>query len=549
MFYKGILFDLDDTIYDYKNCNQKALHCVIHYIINNNEKIKDYNLIKNTYNNISSKLKYELSNTASCHNKSIYIKHLLEELNIDLSLFSILTKIYWENFYDNMKCFDGIKEFILWNKKLGIKIGILSDYETEYQLIKLEKLDLLKYIDCIITSEEIGIEKPSFQMFYRILDKMKLNSYDVIMIGDNHEKDIKGSNNLKMLSYLFDKNNEKYFVNLHNNFNNIYNELIILKKISKYCGERFDLVQAGGGNISIKVEDLMFIKSSGYNLSTIDENNGYVVIDNKILLKDIQNYSVKEVTNYNFIGNKRASIETYMHSILKKYTVHLHPIQINKVLIATDAISIIKEIYPKSLIIEYLTPGIKVCNKIKEIYNDENVIFLINHGIIITSNNINEIYQIIHDVLEKFELYQKINFDKYKYTNKISNIINETFNINNISYLIQDELINTYFIQKTELFTKNITLPDTLIYCGIKILFGIENIQIYKKLYDESPKIIIENNSIYINSHSLSKCKEIEEVFKANLIVLDTKYEKNYLSNHEICFLNNWDSEKYRKLL
>ena len=68
------------------------------------------------------------------------------------------------------------------------------------------------------------------------------------------------------------------------------------------------------------------------------------------------------------------------------------------------------------------------------------------------------------------------------------------------------------------------------------------------------PKIIVisKDNNIYITSHSLNKCKEIEEVLKANLFILDSEgkeREKNYLSMEEICFLNNWDAEKYRKLL
>ena len=463
----------------------------------------------------------------------------------------MLNDIYWSAFYEHLQCFDEVKEFIIWNKKIGVKIGILTDYETEYQLIKLEKLGLLNYIDCIVTSEEVGIEKPSIQMFYTILQKMNLNSTDVIMIGDSYEKDIQGAKNAKIVSYWFHTKNPEFenFTLLHSKFNSIYNELIIFKSISKYCGERFDLAQAGGGNTSVKIGGLMFIKASGYNLTNVDEVNGYVVVDNTKLLNDIYQGTIQDVTQYNFIGNKRGSIETFMHSILKKYTIHLHPIQMNRILISSDAIQFIKKIYPGALIIEYLTPGIKVCNKIKEKYNNENVIFLLNHGIIVTSDDIDEVYRILNDVLIKFETYQQINFDKYKFTNIISKSINSRFNISNVSYLCQDEVINKYFTQNMELFKQDSSFPDALIYCGVKNLFGLNNLDEYKKKYNDSPKIIIENSEIYINSHSLTKCKEIEDVLKSNLLILDSNFEKNYLSIDEICFLNNWDAEKYRKLL
>ena len=551
MFYKGIIFDLDDTLYDYNKTNKHATEIIIKYIIENNNTYKNFEYILEVYNNISNKLKYELKNTASSHNKSIYFKHLIEELMLSYSLFTKVNNLYWESFYSSMSCFEGVEDFLHWNKKNGIKIGILTDYETEYQIKKLEQMNLLKYVDCIVTSEEVGIEKPSVNMFSNILRKMDLTYNEVIMIGDNYDKDIKGALEVNIKGYWFNKNNSHYFnfKELYSNFNLINNELVNFKNISKYCGERFDLVQAGGGNTSVKVNNLMFIKASGYNLTNIDTFNGYVVIDNELLLNDIHNNSVREVTKYNYIGNKRASIETFMHSILKKYTIHLHPVQINRVLISSNATDIIKQIYPSGLIIEYLTPGIKVSNQIMNVYNNENVIFLLNHGIIITGDSINEIYEIVNDVLHTFESYQKISYDKYKFTNEISKTINSTFGIDNISYLCQDEIIREYLNNKYHLFKEKITFPDSLIYCGVKILFGINNILQYKELYDEYPKVIIENSYIYINSHSLTKCKEIEEVLKSNLIILDSDFQKVYLSNEEICFLNNWDAEKYRKNL
>ena len=87
MFYKGIILDLDDTLYDYKKSNENAVQIVINYVIDNNTKYKDYDYIRTIYDNISSKLKYELASTASSHNKSIYFKHLIEELKLDYSLF------------------------------------------------------------------------------------------------------------------------------------------------------------------------------------------------------------------------------------------------------------------------------------------------------------------------------------------------------------------------------------------------------------------------------------------------------------------------------
>ena len=560
MFYKGIIFDLDNTIYNYDILHENSLKYIFNLIVKQFNISED--LLVLNYKAISNNLKYELKSTASSHNKYIYFKQLLEYFKLPISLSDNYNDMYWEYFLDNIICFAGVKEFIIWNKNNGIKIAILTDYETIYQIKKLKKLELLDYIDIIITSEEVGIEKPSMHMFQTILNKLNLKSSEVIMIGDNYSKDIIGAINMNIFSYWFNKNNkfcDKYiefnsFVDLHQNFIKMHKELIKFKNISKYCGERFDLVQAGGGNTSFKINDWLFIKASGYNLTNISLNDGYSVINNNKLINDINiGDCMMDVINYNVIGNNRGSIETYMHAILKKYTIHLHPIQVNQILITKNARDIINDLFPDSLFLEYITPGIKVCNEIKKKYNNECVIFLKNHGIIITTDNYDKIYEILKNVINKCEylVCKTFNLKKYKFTNKISNYINSYFDLDNVSLLYEDLIVCEYLINKKYLFKEAITFPDALIYCGASILFLddlLENeLQEYKNKYNQAPNIIIINNNIYICGNSLNKCKDIGDVLKSNLMILDSEYKKNYLDQDEIFFLNNWDAEKIRR--
>jgi len=553
MFYKNIIFDLDNTLYNYDICHTVAMNAVYYNI---SSEISRENFLK-MYDDIDKSHKILTVNTASSHNKLIKFKQLFEMLsikNIDSA-----NNIYWNAFYSNMKLNTGVLEFLEWNKKLGINIGILTDYETKYQLEKIHKLDIYNYINCIVTSEEIGCEKPSVHAFNYILMKMNANRNETIMIGDNFEKDIVGAINANIYAFhitnLFEINKQytKFidFKELYSLFLNIYNELNKLQNISKYCGGRFDLVQAGGGNTSVKFDKFMFIKASGYNLTDININKGYVCINNKQLLNDLSNNKLKKkITDYNVLGKLRGSIETYMHSILKKYTVHLHPIQVNKILILKNSKNLIKKLFPESLIIDYFTPGIKVYNEIQKYYSGEEIIFLDNHGLIITTDEYSNIKIILNNIIDKCESYNMFDSSKYKLTNKISDYIFENYKINIITYLSQDILIKNYIEHNIDLFKENITFPDALIYCGIKPVIGnIEDIDEYYQSYKELPKILIMDNFLFIAANSLKKCREIEDVLKANLLILDTIEKKQYLSQDEICFLNNWDAEKYRQQL
>jgi hypothetical protein len=48
-------------------------------------------------------------------------------------------------------------------------------------------------------------------------------------------------------------------------------------------------------------------------------------------------------------------------------------------------------------------------------------------------------------------------------------------------------------------------------------------------------------------SHSIAKCREIEEVLLSKLLISQNNQNKTFLSSDEICFLMNWDAEKYRQ--
>ena len=114
----------------------------------------------------------------------------------------------------------------------------------------------------------------------------------------------------------------------------------------------------------------MIIKTSGFILGNTTVDNGYCYLD----------------LNGNIINGGTPSMETYFHLFTKKYTVHLHfiPIIINNLKLDNFELN--------HQIIDYYPPGELLANKIKEKYNSKlDIIFLKNHGIILTSNNINEL--------------------------------------------------------------------------------------------------------------------------------------------------------------
>jgi putative hydrolase of the HAD superfamily len=84
-------------------------------------------------------------------------------------------------------------------RAISNKIGIVSNETTTLQSMKLAAMDPdWKCFDFIVTSEELGHEKPARVMFTRALELADAKVEDCIFIGDNYECDILGASALGM---------------------------------------------------------------------------------------------------------------------------------------------------------------------------------------------------------------------------------------------------------------------------------------------------------------------------------------------------------------
>jgi putative hydrolase of the HAD superfamily len=128
---------------------------------------------------------------------------MFEELDItnNFELAKNYNEIYWNIFINNMNLDNEALLFLQKCQNLKINICIVTDMTAIIQIKKLQKLNVVKYIKYLVTSEEVGIEKPNHKIFQTALNKLNLSSQEVIMIGDNEEKDIKGAQFLGIKSY------------------------------------------------------------------------------------------------------------------------------------------------------------------------------------------------------------------------------------------------------------------------------------------------------------------------------------------------------------
>ncbi len=205
---KGLLLDLDDTLYHYEPVHKRAFDACAQVAETNYQIPKDK--FKSLWKIARDKVHTDVHGQGASHSRLLYLQKLYElysgKTNAEFAL--EMEELYWTVFLNEMSFRNGVEAFLQKAKERGIKMAIVTDLTAQIQLQKWQKLELHRYIDFMISSEEAGIEKPAPYIFELALQKLQLQTNEVVMIGDNATKDIAGAQALQIKAYQVNEKTE-----------------------------------------------------------------------------------------------------------------------------------------------------------------------------------------------------------------------------------------------------------------------------------------------------------------------------------------------------
>lgn len=214
-------------------------------------KIVKWEKFAEVYKKSRDEVKVALINSAASHNRYLYIQRTLENFNIDFSpeIVYEATQRYWNYIIKYSRLFPHVLETLKVLRRNHIKIAIVTDLTADIQNLKMIKLNISKYINYMVTSEEVGVDKPNPKMIKLAIQKMGLKKNEVIMVGNNPKADIQVAKNYGIPSVLFDyynkypqeeRNGADYYIT---NFSNLLD--ILGQNKRKYSNEKlvvFDMM-------------------------------------------------------------------------------------------------------------------------------------------------------------------------------------------------------------------------------------------------------------------------------------------------------------------
>ncbi|MDP4133908.1 MAG: class II aldolase/adducin family protein [Bacillota bacterium] len=321
-----------------------------------------------------------------------------------------------------------------------------------------------------------------------------------------------------------------------------------LEYISTAAGNRVDYTQGGGGNTSAKIDDTrMAVKASGFQLKQINPTTGFVVVDYK-KIKDFYNSDNKSeaessallkesVLDFEDLPKLRPSVEAGFHSILKKYVIHVHSVYANILTCSEEGKALIEKIFGelgyKYIIVPYVDPGFtltcEIAERSKVLGCIPDIIFMENHGMVVTSD----------DAEKCVELNDAVNnaiIGYFKLDNTFPKV--GVAKVNDNEYVSNTDYLKNYIKSNKvapDLFSEIILYPDQLVY-----------------LNGGADKMAIDSETGNITYKATEKeALTIEETLCAYIFVIDKVKSCGLtiqtMGEAGIAFINNWESEKYRK--
>lgn len=197
--YTHLFFDLDNTLWDFKNNSFRALQqTFIHF----NLHLRDiaFGLFYDEYERNNKQL-WEGYRSGSVRKKELTrlrFSQTLLKFQVDDISPDEMNRVYLTGMPRQNQLIDGALELLGYLKSKGCHLFILTNGFREVQYEKLEVAGLHQFFTRVFISEDVKAPKPSREIFEYAIKSANAKKRSSLMIGDDVEVDVAGALNVGM---------------------------------------------------------------------------------------------------------------------------------------------------------------------------------------------------------------------------------------------------------------------------------------------------------------------------------------------------------------
>lgn len=203
---RHILFDLDDTLCDYKGASQRAIQ-EVNRLLSQKPQINTDLFWKRYKESEPSMFKKFLANeiTRSQYRMDRFRSVLATFDELSDSFAAELNHVFMKATNEGISLFEDVHETLSELSKSGVEMSIITNGPSDTQRRKIESFGIDHFFTNVFVSEKIGFAKPDERFFNVALSELSLTATDVIVVGDSYEYDITGAIRIGAHSILVDR--------------------------------------------------------------------------------------------------------------------------------------------------------------------------------------------------------------------------------------------------------------------------------------------------------------------------------------------------------
>ena len=228
MAYQWILFDLDDTLFDFPAA--EALRAAFaHYSVTlAAEMLADYQALNRAL--------WEQYNAGLIDVQTLK-QARFRDLAPQLGVAPLeLNQRFMQAILERSQPLGGVQQ-TLQLLQGRVKMGIITNGFADIQHARLQQSGLAECFDFMLVSEELGVNKPDPRIFNAALARMpQIEAADVLMVGDNPQTDVAGAAGVGMETCWFNSHRQDLLVKATHAIDH-FSELLALPRVQALLTE------------------------------------------------------------------------------------------------------------------------------------------------------------------------------------------------------------------------------------------------------------------------------------------------------------------------
>jgi putative hydrolase of the HAD superfamily len=182
---KAVIFDMDNTLFDFVAAKLHACKQVAEFMGREDGEML---------------FEYFLHGGRGFENHENIRDYLVDRVSFSAEAYLKCISIYQEEKLSVLVPYPGIHDILREMRRKSVKMAVLTDAHQDNALLRLKKLDLVRYFDHIITIDMTGAKKPALEPFLLALQMLGTIPEETLLIGDSIRRDIAPGKILGMIT-------------------------------------------------------------------------------------------------------------------------------------------------------------------------------------------------------------------------------------------------------------------------------------------------------------------------------------------------------------